>query len=224
MRLVLISLMMIPLTVGCSDKTECGEGTHLDGNACVPDEESDVDADADTNAGIHDSGDADADSDSDADADSDSDADADSDSDGTGEVDTWTYEGEGDEVAHDCGTTSGAAWKACDAHCEGGNDHLIYGPYATMPAGNYQVTWRLKTDDADRSSLTIIQLDVTTHAGSNYLAQHSLNRSEFSGAGIWQDFTLGFVHDGTSTLEYRVQYVDTHQPCVWVDWINVVRL
>jgi len=35
MRLALISLLMIPLAVGCG--TKCGEGTHNEGGTCVAD-------------------------------------------------------------------------------------------------------------------------------------------------------------------------------------------
>ncbi len=133
----------------------------------------------------------------------------------------WVYEGEGPELQHDCGEASGDSWGGCDGHCVGAADHLIFGPYATMPAGNYEATWRLKTNDGDRSSLHILQIDVTTEQGSIYLAEHRIDRSEFSAAEVWREFSLAFSHDGTGTLEYRVQFIDTHRPCVSIDWIRI---
>ena len=51
MRLPLISLLMIPLVVGCGDdkpdddEIDCGPGTHLEYDICVPDEEAATDVD-----------------------------------------------------------------------------------------------------------------------------------------------------------------------------------
>jgi hypothetical protein len=46
MRLALISLLMIPMVVGCG-KPDCGEGNHVEDGNCVADEESDADANED---------------------------------------------------------------------------------------------------------------------------------------------------------------------------------
>ena len=88
MRLALMSLLMIPLVVGCGDGekvVDCGEGTHLEDGSCVPNEEPDTDADAD------------------ADADADTDADADVDTGDTGQMDGGDIDGDGySEIEGDC--------------------------------------------------------------------------------------------------------------------------
>ncbi len=99
----------------------------------------------------------------------------------------WLYEGEGPELWHDCGVANADSWSGCDGHCVGDADHLVYGPYATLPAGTYEAVWRLMTNDGDRSSLDILQIDVTTEQGSRYLAERRIDRSEFSAAGVWRE-------------------------------------
>ena len=53
MRLLLISSLFIPLSIGCGDTSKaipCGDGTHEEGGECVPDEVSETDAAADADA------------------------------------------------------------------------------------------------------------------------------------------------------------------------------
>ncbi len=143
--------------------------------------------------------------------------------DGGSEQTEWLYEGEGPEFSHDCGSASSTAWTGCSGSCTGSNDHITYGPYVELPAGSYTVTWKLKTDDRDRSSLDILQLDVTTNSGSNYLANRRVNRSEFPDANVWTEFSVSANHNGSGRLEFRTQYIDSHRPCVSVDWVRVNR-
>jgi len=76
--------MLLP---GCR-KIYCGEGTHLDGLACVPDDDTAVEGDTDTDADADSDTDTDSDADADSDADSDADADADADSDADADADS----------------------------------------------------------------------------------------------------------------------------------------
>lgn len=203
---------------------DCRDGADNDGNGlfdcddpgCMGSPDCPTEADTDT--------DTDTDADSDADADTDTDTDTDADTDADTEPYSRRFEGEGAEVRHDCGEVSGEAWVGCHTHCVGGDDHIIYGPYQELEAGTYTASWRLKTNDGDRSSLNILQLDVVKDSGSVYLGERDVNRSEFSDAGVWREFEVAFVHDGAGALEYRVQFVDTHRPCVWVDWIQLDRI
>jgi hypothetical protein len=143
--------------------------------------------------------------------------------DGGSEQTEWVYEGEGPEFSHDCGSASSDSWTGCHTSCSGSNDHITYGPYAELPAGTYIVTWKLKTNDADRSSLDILQLDVTMNSGSNYLANRRVNRSEFPDANVWTEFSVSAEHIGSGRLEFRTQFIDSHRPCVSVDWVRVTR-
>jgi hypothetical protein len=79
------ALVLLPLAglTGCSSIT-CGETTHLEGNVCEANDDTDTDTDTDTDADA----DADADGDADADADGDADADADGDTDADTDADT----------------------------------------------------------------------------------------------------------------------------------------
>lgn len=143
--------------------------------------------------------------------------------DGTQEQTEWLFEGEGPEFSHDCGSGSGTAWTGCSGVCAGDADHITYGPYVELPAGAYVVTWKLLTDDRDRSSLDILQLDITKNSGSTYLGNRRVNRSEFPDANVWTEFSVSASHDGTGTLEFRTQYIDSHRPCVSVDWVRVTK-
>ena len=116
-----------------------------------------------------------------------------------------------------------AATAGVSGSCAGSADHITYGPYVELPAGSYVVTWKLLTDDRDRSSLDILQLDITKNSGSTYLGNRRVNRSEFPDAQVWTEFSISATHDGTGQLEFRTQYIDSHRPCVSVDWVRVTR-
>jgi hypothetical protein len=143
--------------------------------------------------------------------------------DGATEQTEWLFEGEGPEFSHDCGSASASAWTGCSGSCAGSADHITYGPYVELPPGTYVVTWKLLTDDGDRSSLEILQLDITKDAGSTYLGSRRVNRSEFPDAHVWTEFSISATHDGSGTLEFRTQYIDSHRPCVSVDWVRVTK-
>jgi len=91
-----VALFTLALVIGCGDDTDdtshpCGDGTHWDGDACVPDGDTDdPEGDSDTDADADSDTDSDADADADADADSDADADADADSDTDADADADT--------------------------------------------------------------------------------------------------------------------------------------
>jgi hypothetical protein len=77
-------VLPLVIAVACADGTECGPGTHSEGDLCVADSDGDADTDADADA------DSDTDSDTDTDADTDTDTDADSDTDTDADTDTDT--------------------------------------------------------------------------------------------------------------------------------------
>jgi formylglycine-generating enzyme required for sulfatase activity len=90
-----------------------------------------------------------------------------------------------------------------------------------IPVGTFKITWRIKTDDGDTSSLNVLRLRVTKNSGSTVLAERTVNRSSFTSTGTWFNFSVNFTNTSVGAMEFPVQYIDTHRACFWVDKVVV---
>lgn len=85
--------------------------------------------------------------------------------------------------------------------------YLSYGPYEELPAGHYQVYFRLRTDKLGNES-AITRLDVSTyvnHEEQVILNQKEIKWQDFQGTG-YQDFTLDFSVSEFRKVEFRTWF------------------
>ncbi len=84
---------------------------------------------------------------------------------------------------------------------------LSYGPYEELPAGHYQVYFRLRTDKPG-SHQVIARVDVSTYV--NHEEQVILTQRELTGQDFedtkYQDFTLDFSVPGFRRVEFRTWF------------------
>lgn len=105
--------------------------------------------------------------------------------------------------------------------------YLSYGPYELLPAGRYQVTFRLRGACSECNAGTVALdrvapwtiLDVAAQVGNTVLAQRALSSADLSGSDAYQVFSLDFANPVAQRLEFRVYF--TGRAELWVDEIEV---
>ncbi|MBS7615811.1 DUF2079 domain-containing protein [Candidatus Bathyarchaeota archaeon] len=104
---------------------------------------------------------------------------------------------------------------------------IWYGPYVWLYAGNYNVTFKMKT----ASENVNVTLDVffsefnsvTNTWSSGTLNFETLNFSDFGSLGQWKEFALNFQIDTLKRLEFRGM-CETENMSVALDYIEVTQL
>ncbi len=101
---------------------------------------------------------------------------------------------------------------------EGKEENIfLYGPYRRYPAGKYEATFLLKTDDVSCGEAAI--LDVAASYGKEIIASRILKGSDFEEEGRYLEFKLPFYLDREKILEFRVH--SCGNAFLWVDEIIV---
>ncbi|MHA1590150.1 MAG: DUF2079 domain-containing protein [Candidatus Njordarchaeales archaeon] len=96
-----------------------------------------------------------------------------------------------------------------------------FGPYISLPPGNYTVVFRLKVDELGAGHL--ITLDVATDIGATILARYDVNLSEFSSAETWKTFKLEFfLPKITEKIEFRGMDV-SNLTGLYLDYVEVIK-
>ncbi len=111
---------------------------------------------------------------------------------------------------------NGTAWYASKDDPEAPN-HCIFGPYKSLPAGNYVACFRLKTGEITTSSVAV--LDV--FCDGIKLAAKYLRGTDFSAENKYQFFYLPFKHKGQGEIETRVYSRATAD--LWIDEIIILK-
>jgi len=94
-----------------------------------------------------------------------------------------------------------------------------YGPYITLPPGNYTVTFRLKINR--KVSGPILTLDVARNLGKEILVERQLFAQNFSHINAWEDFTLEFkLSKLCSAIEFR-GLNPSNSTDIYLDFITV---
>jgi uncharacterized membrane protein len=76
-----------------------------------------------------------------------------------------------------------------------------YGPYTTLPKGNYTANFWLKLDGPYHGP--IMDIVVSTDNGKKILAGSAVNSFDFKGINTWQDFKVDFeLPENTSNIEF----------------------
>jgi len=96
-----------------------------------------------------------------------------------------------------------------------------FGPYITLPPGNYTAIFRLKVDELGEGH--IITLDVSTNLGITVFASHNVDLVEFERAGEWKEFLLSFsLEKPVKDVEFRGLYT-SNLSTIYLDCVEVKR-
>lgn len=94
--------------------------------------------------------------------------------------------------------------RICDENC---NHFMVFGPYANLPEGNYEVTFRLKSENHPTTGLSQILplgfIDVFNSEGIGTQEHQFLSAGSFGGEDF-VEFTLPFTRGSEGTMEFRV--------------------
>ena len=80
--------------------------------------------------------------------------------------------------------------------------YVVFGPYQTFPAGDYQAHFRLKV--SDRTQGPVVRLDVSAQRGQMIFSQKEISGSDFTAAGQYREFSLPFTLKEEEELEFRI--------------------
>jgi hypothetical protein len=80
---------------------------------------------------------------------------------------------------------------------------LIYGPYITLPNGNFVAVFRIKANETSQN--VSVRCEVVSQPGAHILSQRMLGFSEIHDDGAWFTVTLSFsLKVLTQNIEFRV--------------------
>jgi len=105
---------------------------------------------------------------------------------------------------------------------------VLYGPYRRYPKGNYQIFFRLKTDQL--TDLPLAALEVASDSGREKIAECLIKSSDFKEQGEYQEFSFPFELEKEKIVEFRIIYPDkTEAPKKVFQnrgklWVDTVRL
>lgn len=102
---------------------------------------------------------------------------------------------------------------------DGPADTFWFGPYVPLPPGKYEVVFRLKAGSLGEGH--VLTIDVAFDRGEKILSAHDIQLSEFTQAGVWQNFTISFtVEKPISDIEFRGLRV-SNTTDIFLDYIEV---
>jgi len=82
-----------------------------------------------------------------------------------------------------------------------------FGPYASLPPGDYQVTFYLRDEPATNGSLTLQVSNFINPAVQDVMAQRTLTQADFPEPGTWTPISLDFTYASQQSrqglLEFR---------------------
>jgi len=74
---------------------------------------------------------------------------------------------------------------------EGGSGVFWFGPYASLPKGDYTAKFWLKLNKAYTG--TILDLEITDNINNEMLANSTISGSDFESINTWQSFDVPFI-------------------------------
>ncbi|MFM8986490.1 MAG: hypothetical protein ACKONH_10615 [Planctomycetia bacterium] len=116
-----------------------------------------------------------------------------------------TFEAERD-LEHQVGRPETDGWGVGPGDAAG---RLVsHGPFTTaVPSGPRTATFRLLIDDVSRDDRAVLGISVRDAATGRVLARRQITRRQFTAAGQYQDFTVGFSAGAGQRLDFRVHYL-----------------
>ena len=99
---------------------------------------------------------------------------------------------------------------------------FVFGPYATLPPGRYEVRFRLKIGSLQHSG-SIATIDVATDIGERVLTQRQVSTSDFT-PDTWTEFKLEFqLNRATDNMEFRVRFYPAYAD-LYADTIQLTKI
>lgn len=100
----------------------------------------------------------------------------------------------------------------------GETGYLTFGPWITLPAGKYQINFKLKiTDFLDKDEIGYIE--VTEENSSESLAKKNLRVSDFKDENSFNNINLEFSTDGSTGVEFRTK--SNGAVSIWLESIQL---
>ncbi|UVI31083.1 GxGYxYP domain-containing protein [Paenibacillus spongiae] len=134
--------------------------------------------------------------------------------------DTYDYrvfEAERD-FGHNTGAADGDSWSANTA--DHGPGHMLHGPgVADLPSGSHKVVFRMKIDVNTGNSDRVLNLDIFDGTGNRVAGEKAILRTDFTTAGVYQDFVIDADFVNGHAYQFRVWYDDNS--AVHVDNVSV---
>jgi hypothetical protein len=109
------------------------------------------------------------------------------------------FESESADFGHQTGSAQGDGWVVTTKNPA--STFASFGPYTSGHSGNRTAGFRLMIDNNTVDNTSLLRLDVSS--GGSILAQRTITRRQFTRAGQYQDFDLGFTARPDQMLEFR---------------------
>jgi hypothetical protein len=104
---------------------------------------------------------------------------------------------------------------------------MWYGPYTTVPGGNYWALYRLKVA-SNTSTSNVLKLDVSVTRGGNsnvVLGYRYIKPSNFDASNTWQVFAVPVeIRNDDTNVEIRGMEFQTGITDVYCDWVALVPM
>lgn len=129
---------------------------------------------------------------------------------------TLTFAPTDERLEHRTGAASADGGWICDENCD--CDHMIYGPYVTLPAGTYTAMVRIDGTVPDGESLGLF--DVHTNETDEVGGSQPIDAAALAGGSISIDFTLPVQ---TKDMEFRTRFCHSGPGTLEVEAITLTR-
>ncbi|MDH4184718.1 MAG: hypothetical protein OEV92_10875 [Nitrospinota bacterium] len=127
----------------------------------------------------------------------------------------------GGQQAQDKDASKGWALRASPENKLEENGIINAGPYATFPAGEYQVTARIKVEGDLSGDGPVAALDVSGDQGRVILAQRDIMPADINAAGQYQDFELKYTLTPGKFWQVEYRLYLKGKATVWFDYAYV---
>lgn len=107
------------------------------------------------------------------------------------------------------------------AFAQKGSEFILFGPYISLSAGKYKVSYRLKVGE-NKDKRSIASLSIVANQANKLFVFRDLKGTDFAADNEYQDFDLEFDTFGGRDFEFRVRYFGNRE--FFVDRITLTRL
>ncbi len=81
-----------------------------------------------------------------------------------------------------------------------------FGPYASLPPGQYNATFYLKTDQSTTGSLKLMVSNFISATDATLLAERNVSLTSFSAPDIWTAITVPFVYSPQQAITGKLEF------------------
>ncbi|RCW49437.1 GxGYxYP domain-containing protein [Paenibacillus prosopidis] len=111
------------------------------------------------------------------------------------------------EFGHNTGASAGDSWSANMTEHSAG--HMLHGPgVSDLPSGSHKVMFRMKIDINTGNANRVLNLDIFDGTGNRVVGEKAILRTDFTSAGVYQDFVIDADFVDGHAYQFRVWYDD----------------